>query len=99
MCCILSYCGPSEKKCPHPGKLAGPSVLEMCGIFLLAAAAVLNTFVKAKKAKFKKHTFMEVLMSFQVKCLLWVKAVNTGIALWVKMTCGSSFIDHLCTYC
>lgn len=78
---------------------AWPSVLEACDVFLLVAAEVLNAFVKAKKAKCLKHVIKEVLMSFQVKCLLWVKTVNTRIALWVIMTYGSSFIDHLCTQC
>lgn len=50
-----------------------PPVLEACDVFLLDAAAVLNVFAKAKKATCLKHTIMNVLISFQVKCLLMGK--------------------------
>lgn len=53
--------------------------------FPSTAAAVINAFAKAK-AQCLKHTFRKVLMPFQVKCLLWVKAPNARIVLWLIMT-------------
>lgn len=60
---------------------ARPSALQSLMFFFLNSAAVLNAFAKAK-AKCLKHTIMKVIVFFQVKCLLWVKVINTGIALW-----------------
>lgn len=65
--------------------------------FFLNSAAVLNAFAKAK-AKCLKPTIMKVIVFFQVKCLLWVKVVNTGIALWLIMTNGSRFYRVVCIY-
>lgn len=53
--------------------------------FPSTAAAVINAFAKAK-AKCLKHIFRKVLMPFQVKCLLWVKAPNARIVLWLITT-------------